>query len=1138
MQKTTALRQIIYFALFVFTLILSTAGSAQIIWQETFDIPNKGYWADNSGTLISDLENINWTLDVTGCEFSDENDYAKTVSTKGGRFEVLDSDGEVVVTTQIIDIAGYDLINISLDASETSNGVNINNKYLKAFYKVDEAEIAPFTPDSMAAGDWGATRLIQQSLNGNTLQIIIKMNSSYANDRIILDNIMVEAIDSTRLVPSKIEIIQSPLFAFTGDTVIIGAVTMNSHNEVTIDSSLLLQFAGNNLTAELLSSDAGYYYWKVVASNMGEAVYQITDHLNKLTPADCSINIFSKDDALLIEIFEAGSFQGWDFGTQWEVSTDRPIAGVQSVKHVKQAEGGRSSLVYEGSSFNLNEKEYLFSFKIKNGNWDPTNANLFYIWLTSQGSNDQHDGYAIGVNAQGITDMVSLWKMRNGVAVELIAVTAFDWSENQTAQINCIRSARGEWILGATDLVTGATHTATAFDNEFDQINNIRLEFVYTVTPSGELWFDDLVVIGQNAPPYIVNVVPLEHGVFRVIFNEPIQTGQLTTTSFKLESENGTNYPIQSIEVVSNTEIMLRTSNINDFNLILTAYAIKDLDGQESAQLRLEFDYTIAAVLYDLVITEIMADPNPQVGLPLAEYIELHNRSNKNIQLENWRLFVRNTSYPIPKRVVKPGEYVVLCDDLFASAYTNQEQLIIFSSFPALLNAGTYLNIANPQGTLIDEVTYSDSWYGDNVKKNGGYSLERIDLNRFCNPRENWTGSNDPTGGTPGKVNSVNGNNPDGYAPELVAVNIVSYTVLEAIFDEPLDTVLAQLSSNYKIPGLSVANVEYTAGNNVVIINLRNPLVINTEYQLEIAQLADECENVSANLTAPFSMAALSQGDILITEVLFDPLIGGSDFVELYNNSGLTIDLFNLRFANRDDSLNLKPVYEVSLKHASFRDKTYMAFSKDTANILNTYYVPDPRKLFQVERLPAYNKDKGRVVLLSDSMVVIDEVAYHENMHDQWLRNGQGVSLERVSLEKEAALPSNWRSATSLGGYATPGYANSQTDIDDGQQLAIELASEVVSPNGDGYNDELIITFKLDQPGYLANVYIFNAMGIEVKRLINNDLIGNMNQVVYDLRNHRGELLPMGTYVVLAELIHFDTKKQVFKLAFHVTDRR
>src|SRR5690606_42055442 len=62
---------------------------------------------DSLGNMIEDMEGItSWSLDYASLKLSDENDYAKTVSTGGGRFEVRDLDGEVIWRSQWINIEG------------------------------------------------------------------------------------------------------------------------------------------------------------------------------------------------------------------------------------------------------------------------------------------------------------------------------------------------------------------------------------------------------------------------------------------------------------------------------------------------------------------------------------------------------------------------------------------------------------------------------------------------------------------------------------------------------------------------------------------------------------------------------------------------------------------------------------------------------------------------------------------------------------------------------------------------------------------------------------------------------------------------------------------------------------------------
>jgi len=921
------------------------------------------------------------------------------------------------------------------------------------------------------------------------------------------------------------------------DTVTISATLFNSQNDLVTDSTIILYFESEFIDLVESYRLNGTYYWRVLSSGDGELTYAISEKNSKFETLEKSILFLSKDDALVIEDFEKGNVQGWGLSSHWELSKDNPISGTQSIKHKVQTENGTSFLPYTNNQYQLSEKEFFFSFKLKNGNWNPSSSNLFYLWLMADGSANGSGGYAIGVNALGSSDLLTLWSVHNGKPDKIIAETTFEWIENTTAQIDVVRSPWGDWKLNVTNLKTGQSFAAIGFDDEFQLVKELNLVFGYTTTRSGQLWFDDLIVIGQNAPPFIANVIPISHDKFQVIFNENIKMDKLNAENLKLNGERGEIYEILSIEKVSPTTLIITTDLIREIDLNLTAYSLVDSDGKVTSESVFQFENTLPAYEKDIVFTEIMSDPNPPVGLVEAEYLELFNRSNKNIQLENWVLFVRNSSWKLPKKVILPGEYLILCDNDFESQFLKMGSVLAFNTFPSLLNAGAKVSISNSSGVLIDEVTYNENWHVDNIRKNGGYSLEKIDNNRFCGESGNWTSSHNSLGGTPGKINSVNAENIDLLAPELLAIDIVSYQKLELILNEPLDSVSARNKSNVSITGLNVLNVEYKVGESKLTVLLQNELKLNVEYQLTLKNISDQCGNVSAEMQLPIMLVSLKPGDIIINEVLFNPYTGGADFVELYNQSGLTIDIADLKLATRNDSLQLKTVYNVSKLHGPFKNKSFLAFSKDTASILSNYYVPFPENLKQMASFPTYNDDEGRVVLLDDSLLVLDEFAYNQNMHSEWLSVFDGVSLERLSFSKPSTDISNWHSASSLVGYATPGYENSQTEIGDNPKVVVEIENKVITPNGDGYNDDLIIKFKLDQLDYVANIIIFDAIGREVKRLTNNDLIANNSEIVFDLVKDDGSLISMGAYVVFTELIHLKVKKQVFKNTFLVSDR-
>ena len=139
-------------------------------------------------------------------------------------------------------------------------------------------------------------------------------------------------------------------------------------------------------------------------------------------------------------------------------------------------------------------------------------------------------------------------------------------------------------------------------------------------------------------------------------------------------------------------------------------------------------------------INEVMADPNGLVALPQTEYVELHNRSDQRINLENWQFIYGEkptllTDYKLPAQ-----GYVVLYRSGREIKVDAQGGALPLEKFPsALLNAGKTLSLVDPTGQVIDQITYE--------KAKAGIAWERSATGLYL--------STDPRGGTPGATNSA-----------------------------------------------------------------------------------------------------------------------------------------------------------------------------------------------------------------------------------------------------------------------------------------------------------------------------------------------------------------------------------------------
>ena len=142
----------------------------------------------------------------------------------------------------------------------------------------------------------------------------------------------------------------------------------------------------------------------------------------------------------------------------------------------------------------------------------------------------------------------------------------------------------------------------------------------------------------------------------------------------------------------------------------------------------------------DVLINEVMADPRGLTKLPATEYVELHNTTDHEINLEGWAFVYDKTSIPLPDTELPAGGYAVLYKAGREISVADGAAEVALKRFPAnMVNAGKPLALKDPSGTVIHSYTYP--------KAKAGRSIERGEGDK-------WHLSSDPRGGTPGEENS------------------------------------------------------------------------------------------------------------------------------------------------------------------------------------------------------------------------------------------------------------------------------------------------------------------------------------------------------------------------------------------------
>jgi hypothetical protein len=595
---------------------------------------------------------------------------------------------------------------------------------------------------------------------------------------------------------------------------------------------------------------------------------------------------------------------------------------------------------------------------------------------------------------------------------------------------------------------------------------------------------------------------------------------------------------------IGNPQYLIVDNSLNEIDLIfandfaenttniLSISNLSDLCGNVTDNQNVEFVYHPIEA-FDIVINEIMPDPEPIINLPDKEYIEIYNTSNYDISISNWILEVGSSSTDIPTYVLAAGEYLIFCDDDAYDLFNSYGNTLAFSGFPSLSNSGTRITLKTDFGKVISNINYTDKWYVNENKDDGGWSIEQIDPMNPCGGIINWKASEDDKGGTPGMQNSVFDANPDVYAPELVKATMISDKIVKLFFSEPVDSLFATIKNSYVVENIGNPDkvIIDSPDNMFVELVFSENFSKNTIYSLSISGDIPDCSGniIQIGESVRFAIPETpEEHDLLINEILFNPLPGGEDFIEIYNNSDKTIDLANINLGNiDDDSGDISSSGVVLSEGKLVFPQEYFVLTNDPEKVMLQYYISNPENIITDNNMPSMNDDEGEVIILDKIFNIIDYMEYNSDMHFALLTTEDGVSLERISLTRDANDKSNWHSAAESVGYATPAYKNSQFSENSESNDEITIDSEIFSPDNDGYQDNFIINYSFAQPGYVANVKIFDSKGRMIRRLINNELLAIEGSFVWDGLNHNNQKAAMGIYLVYLEL--FDLQGNVKK---------
>ena len=255
----------------------------------------------------------------------------------------------------------------------------------------------------------------------------------------------------------------------------------------------------------------------------------------------------------------------------------------------------------------------------------------------------------------------------------------------------------------------------------------------------------------------------------------------------------------------------------------------------------------------------------------------------------------------------------------------------------------------------------------------------------------------------------------------------------------------------------------------------------------------------------------VGEGDIVVNEIMYAPAAGEPEWVELFNRGQVSVDVGGWWF---EDSSGKKA--RLTSLPIVMAPGEFLVITQDKELFQEKSNQCGDRVIQPEGSWPSLNNYASEANSYADAVCIRDRsgcISDHVAYEEEWSTRKNG-SIERVSISVSGREGTNWSSSVAPSG-STPCGRNSVSEVvRHGGAFEIGMSSRVISPNGDGVDDRVILSFVLPSPGMRANLTVFDADGRAVKRLLDQRRVGTVVQTIWDGINEEGRLVPPGMYIV------------------------
>ena len=561
----------------------------------------------------------------------------------------------------------------------------------------------------------------------------------------------------------------------------------------------------------------------------------------------------------------------------------------------------------------------------------------------------------------------------------------------------------------------------------------------------------------------------------------------------------------------------------------------------------------------DLVINEVMSNvkgTDSGSGSPgdRNEFVEIYNASDDTIDLSLYRIsdldatdeiiawtdtllidpdVIYGTIFLPSHRyaVVLDPEYTEIGNGNYLQPYDFPPMALVVTVGNTTIGDG--LSTADPI-VLLDLADDTVSSYGtpDNEMDNipydpgDGISVERI--SPFLPDDESfWVSSSDSTGSTPGADNSC-------FTEEGLTFPSYGFIITPDVIDLGEVAKISALVENQSEDTVNSADVDFfndidwdsipSINETITSLHIDEPIppfgcTLRVEKEWKPESRGNKRVGVKLGEDEKakiFKMLKVGEpiGEIVINEIMYNP-VGGNEWLELYNRSQFPIDLCRWSIRVGDN----EPIV-ISSGETILQSGEYIVIVEDKTSF-QTKWGNTPSPIVEPEEWTTFVNSGASISLEDHFSFIFEAVDYRDESEP-------GVSMERISPESESNLVSNWGSSCDYRG-ATPGSRNSIYASFFRSGSVLSVSPNPFSPNGDGYEERALITYKLPFNKAKVTLMLYTRTGIKSLTFLDKKDSGSSGQFIWDGMDKERERMPVGLYIVYLEAVDKETGKRVIK---------